>query len=145
MGDVGHKLPLHLLIFPLLSDVVQDHQHASLPFPVKGGQQQVQHLVSHPDLSFQVVGGGHGLSQGELPPKEFLVGGIRSNGPSQHTLCRRVGVDHPAVPVKGHHTVGHVEKQGVQLVALVLHLAQGVPELPCHVVECVGKHADLIP
>ena len=37
-----------------------------------------------------------------------------------------------------------MEEQGVQLVALVLHLAQGVLELAGHVVKGVGQHADLV-
>ena len=145
VGDVGHELPLHLLVLPLLGDVVENHQHAPLPLPVEGGQQQVQHLVPHPDLPLQVVGGGHGLLQGILVPKELLIGGVRADGTAQHALRRRIGVDHLAVPVKGHHAVGHVEEQGVQLVALVLHLAQGVPQLPGHVIEGVSEHADLVP
>ena len=55
-----------------------------------------------------------------------------------------VGVDDLPLAGEGHHAVGHVEEQGVQLVALVLHLAQGVLKLPGHVVERVGEHADLV-
>ena len=54
-------------------------------------------------------------------------------------------MDDPPLPVKGHHAVCHVEEQGIQLVALIFHLAQGVPQLPRHVIEGVGEHADLIP
>ncbi len=41
-----------------------------------------------------------------------------------------VGVDDLPLAGEGHHAVGHVEEQGVQLVALVLHLAQGVCSCP---------------
>ena len=63
---------------------------------------------------------------------------------AEHLGGGGIGVDHHSLPGEGHHAVGHVEEQGVQLVALVLHLAQGVLKLARHVVEGVGEHADLI-
>ena len=63
----------------------------------------------------------------------------------EHVGGGGIAVDQQTVVVKGHHAVGHVEEQGVQLVALIFHLAQGVPQLPGHVVEGVGEYADLVP
>ena len=42
MGDIGHEFPAHFLRLVLLGDVVDDHQYAALPLPVKGGQAQLQ-------------------------------------------------------------------------------------------------------
>ena len=92
-----------------------------------------------------MVGGGHDLLQRGQAAEQLAVGGVSADGAAQHHRRRRVGVDHPPLPVKGYHAVGHVEKQGVQLVALIFHLTQGVPQLPGHVVEGVGEHTDLIP
>ena len=38
-----------------------------------------------------------------------------------------------------------MQKQGIQLVALIFHLAQGVLKLSGHVVKGIGEYADLIP
>ncbi|SCH64443.1 Uncharacterised protein [uncultured Clostridium sp.] len=54
-------------------------------------------------------------------------------------------MDDLSIPGTGHHAVGHVEEEGIQLVALVLHLAQSILKLVRHVVEGIGQHSDLIP
>ena len=46
--------------------------------------------------------------------------------------------------VKGHHAVGHVKEEGVQLVPLVFHGGQGGLEDPRHLVEGAGQHADFV-
>ena len=145
MGDVGHKFPAHLLVLPLLGDIVEHHKGApSLPAPVEGGHEQLEEAVTHLALLLQVVGGSQHLVQGGRAAEQLLIGGLPADGPAEQPVGGGVGVDDPALPGEGHHTVGHVEEQGVQLVALVLHLAQGVLELAGHVVEGVGKHADLV-
>ena len=63
MGDVGYKLPLELLVLPLLRHIVEHCQHAPLLLPVKGGHQQLQAPVPYLPLRLQVVGSGHDLLQ----------------------------------------------------------------------------------
>ena len=58
MGHIGHELPAHLLVFPLGSHIVDDHQGAAaLPAAIKGGQQQLEKPVPDLELSLQMVGG----------------------------------------------------------------------------------------
>ena len=145
VGDVGYELPAHLLGFPLLGNVVEDHQGAApRPSPVEGGHQQLEVPLPDLPLLLQVVLGVQHLGQGGPPVKEGLIGAVRPDGLAQHPGGGGVGVNHPPLPGEGHHPVGHVEEEGVQLVALVLHLAQGILELSGHVVEGVGEHADLV-
>ena len=56
-----------------------------------------------------------------------------------------VGLDDVPLPAEGHHAVGHVKEEGVQLVPLVLHLLKGALQLVGHIVEGGGEDADLIP
>ena len=145
VGDIGHEFPLQLLAFALLGDVVDDHQHAApLPAPVKGGHEQLEIAVPHLALRLQMVGGGQHLLQRGGFTEELTVGGGLVDALVEHPGGGGVGVDDLPLAGEGHHAVGHVEEQGVQLVALVLHLAQGVLQLSGHVVEGVGEHADLI-
>ena len=145
VGDIGHKFPLHILGFPLLGHIVEHHQHAALAVPVKGSQQQLQEAFSLPALLLQIVRSLEHLFQRKQITEEFLIGSLGSNGTAQHLLGGRIGVDDLSVAGKGHHAVGHVQKQGIQLVALIFHLAQGVLKLSGHVVKGVGEYADLIP
>ena len=46
--------------------------------------------------------------------------------------------------VVGEHAVGHVQKEGVELVALVLHRLERVVKHLCHVVKRRGEDADLV-
>ena len=125
------------------------HQHAAQPLLVKGGEQQLQALAAHGTGPVQVAGGldrQHPLEGCNVGEQGIIVdAAANGNGRPQQFLGGRVGLDHSAVPGKGHHAVGHVEEQGAQLVALVLHLLQGVVELAGHVVEGAGEDADLIP
>ncbi|MEG2281770.1 MAG: amino acid--tRNA ligase-related protein, partial [Rikenellaceae bacterium] len=43
-----------------------------------------------------------------------------------------------AAAAERHHAIGHVEEEGAQLVALVFHLLNGVPQLAGHGVEVGG-------
>ena len=67
------------------------------------------------------------------------------DGPGEQLLGGGVEVDDAAGAVKGHHTVGHVEEKGVQLIAFVFHSGNGVLELLGHSVEALGEQADLVP
>ena len=53
-------------------------------------------------------------------------------------------MDERAVAVVGDHAVGHVEKERVELVALVLHRLERGVQHACHVVERGGEDADLV-
>ena len=53
-------------------------------------------------------------------------------------------MDDPPLPVEGHHAIGHVEEEGVQFVAFVLHGGHRVVELLSHGVEALGELADLV-
>ena len=146
VGDVGHELPAQLLVPAQVGDVVDDHQSARLALLVKGGEQQLQIPPVHLPLPLQHVGPlqPQHLPQGGHVAEELLIPGVLPDGAAEHLLRRRVGLDDPAVVGEGHHTVGHVEEEGVQLVALVLHLLDGVLEPAGHLVEGVGEHADLV-
>ena len=124
---------------------MEHHQHTALAVPVKGGQQQLQKALALLALLLQIVGGLDHVLQGTQVAEQLLIGGLVGDGPAQHLLSGGIGVDDLPLPGEGHHAVRHVEEQGIQLVALVLHLAQGVPELPGHVVKGVGEDTDLIP
>ena len=54
-------------------------------------------------------------------------------------------MDHRAGGGKGHHAIGHIEEEGIQLIALILHLGQRLLELLRHGVEGSGQNTDLIP
>lgn len=52
--------------------------------------------------------------------------------------------DELAAAVVGDDAIAHVEKQRVELVALVLHGFERGVEHGCHVVECGGQNANLV-
>ena len=113
--------------------------------PVEGGQQEVQIAVGDLPFLLQIVQRVQHALQGGHLAEQRVVGGVLGDGTVKHLIGGGVGVNDPALLGEGHHAVGHVEEQGVQLIALVFHLPDGVPELPGHVVEGVGQHADLVP
>ena len=145
VGHVGHELPAHLLVLPLLGDVVDDHQYAPLPVPVEGSHQQLEESLLNRLLFLEVVGHRQHPLQRDQAAEQLPEGGVRPDGPVEHLLRGGIEVDDLSSPGEGHHAVRHVEKEGVELVALVLHLADGVLELTRHIVEGVGEHADLVP
>ena len=77
-----------------------------------------------------------------LPEEGVVV--VEGDLPPQHLAGGGVAGEDGAVAGEGHHAVGHVEEQGVQLVALVLHRGQGVPQHGGHIVEGGGEDADLV-
>ena len=148
VGHVGHKLPAELLGLALLGYVVNDDKNAAQTLLVKGGEQKLQAAAAHIPLTVQVAGLLHGQHplEGSNVGEECIVvlTAANGNGSAQHLLGGGVGLDNRAVPGEGHHTVGHMQKEGAQLGALVLHFFQGALELLGHVIEGAGEHADLV-
>ena len=146
MGDVGHELLAALLVAVLLRHVVEHDQHAAAGLVGEGRQIQLQRPLPHPHLLLGVVGPlqGQHLLEGMHVPKQLLIGAAPVHGPLQHGVGGGVAVDEMPVVVESHHAVGHVEEQGVQLVALVLHGGQGGLQHAGHLVEGAGEDADLV-
>ena len=146
MGHVCHEFLPALLVAVLLRHVVQYDQDTALVFGGEGRQVNLQGPLSHPQLVGHVVGlmQCHHLLEGMQVTQQLLVGAVRLHGLLQQIVCGRVAVDQAALVVKGHHAVRHVEEQGVQLVALILHGGQGGLQNPGHLVEGAGQNADLV-
>ena len=145
VGHVGHELFAPLLVAPPLRHVVQDRQDAPGPF-VEGGDQQFQGPLPYhqlPPYTVRPLEGQHVPEGGHLA-EELLVPLTGAQLPLEHLPGGGVPVDRAAVQTEGHHAVGHMEEEGVQLVALVLHGGQGLPQDPGHVVERARQGADLV-
>ena len=63
---------------------------------------------------------------------------------AEEIFGRRVHMDEASVGREGRNAVGHVQEQGVQLVALALHLADRCLETARHVVERARQLTDLV-
>jgi len=55
-----------------------------------------------------------------------------------------IAVNQLSLVIKRHHAVGHVQKQRVQLVALIFHGIQRGLQHACHFVEGSGQNSDLV-
>ena len=130
----------------LLRHVVQHHQHAAAGLVREGGQEQLQRPVAHLHLRLGIVGPleGQRLLEGIDPAEEGVIGGALRHAAMEHVGGGGIAVDQQTVVVKGHHAVGHVQEQGIQLVALVFHGGQGGLQDPGHLIERAGEDADLI-
>ncbi|CAN4011208.1 EamA family transporter, partial [Dysosmobacter welbionis] len=146
VGDIGHELLAPLLVAVLLRHVMKHHQHAAAGLVGKRRQKQLQRPVPHLHLRLGVVGSleGQGLLEGIDLTEEGIVGSALRHTAVEHVGGGGIAVDKEAVVVKGHHAVGHVEEQGVQLVPLVLHGGQrGLKDIG-HLVEGAREDADLV-
>ena len=146
MGHICHELLAALLVAVLLRHVVEHHQHAAAGLAGEGGQIELQCPARHLHLGLGVVGPleGQHLLEGVQGAEQLVIVGDLPAGAVEHGLGGGVTVDDLAVVVKCHHAVGHVEEQGVQLVALVLHRRQGALENAGHLVKGPGQNADLV-
>ncbi len=125
---------------------MKHHQHAAAGLVGKRRQKQLQRPVPHLHLRLGVVGSleGQGLLEGIDLTEEGIVGSALRHTAMEHIGGGGIAVDKEAVVVKGHHAVGHVEEQGVQLVPLVLHGGQrGLKDIS-HLVEGAREDADLV-
>ena len=143
---VGYELFAPLLVSVLLRHVMEQDQHAALGLVGEGREVEGQGPVSHHQLIFNIVGfleGQHVLERMQIP-QQLLIGAAWVDGAPQKLCGGGIAVDEVSFPIEGHHAVGHVEEQGVQLVALVFHGGQrGLQDLG-HLVKCSGKNADLV-
>ena len=148
MGHIGHKFPAGLLALALLGDIVDDDDDTGrTALGGKGGHKQLQAPVPHGLLrlhKLRALQGQH-LGQLGLLAEHFIKPAGFGRVTAQHLDGGGVGVDDAALGVKGHHAVGHVQKQGGEFVALVFGGGQGVSEHTGHVVEVPGQRADFIP
>ena len=146
MGDVGHEFLSPLLVAVLLRHIVEDDEHAAAELVGKGRQIKLQRPLTNHQLALGVVG--------PLERQHVLEGidgaeqlGIRAGAVHiavEHGVGGGIPVDEMSLPVKGHHAVGHVEKEGVQLVSLVFHSGQRALQHTGHLVERAGEDSDLI-
>ena len=116
------------------------------PLVGEGGQVQFQVPIPHRQLAFGKVGPleGHQFPEGVDLAEEFLIGAAAVHRPLEHGVGGGVAVDEAALVVKGHNAVGHVEEEGVQLVAFIFHGGQGGLQDTGHLVEGAGEDADLV-
>ena len=144
MGYVGHKFLPHLVVFPLGGDVVE-HRHCAALLVGHRREIQLQNPLAHVQLpgdKIRPLQAQHLLERRLLAEEGFIV--VEGHLPAQHTAGGGVVGEHRAVPGKGDHAVGHVEKEGIQLVPLVFHRLQRILEHLRHVVEGGGQNADLV-
>ena len=130
----------------LLRHIVEEDQHAALGLVGEGGEVEGQGPVARHQLVLNIVGllQGQHRFKGVQVPQQLLIGAAGVDGPLQKFGSGGIAVDEMALPVKGHHAVGHVEKEGVQLVPFVFHGGQGGLQYPGHLVEGAGENADLV-
>ena len=145
VGDIGHELLAHLLVLPLGGDVVHHRHHAAVLPLGDRSQVQLQDALAHRQLPGGEVGPleAHDLLKGQLLSEEGVVV-VEGHLPAQHPAGGGVAGEDGPVPGEGNHAVGHVQEEGVQLVALAGHLLQGVLQHGGHIVEGGGEDADLI-
>ena len=143
---VGHEFLAPFLIPVLFRHVMEQDQNAALGLVGEGREVEGQGPVSHHQLIFNVVGflEGQHVLEGMQVAQQFLVGAAGIDGSPQKLRGGGVAVDEVPLPVKGHHAVGHVEEQGIQLVALVFHGSQcGLQDLG-HLVKRSGENTNLV-
>ena len=103
--------------FTLLGDIVDHDQDAPPAFPGRRGPLRSCRMRSPRTISLsrQSWSRVRIFSRGAMSPKSCLIGDAAPHGDGhvQHLLGGGVGVDDRAVPVEGHHAVGHVQEEGV--------------------------------
>ena len=145
VGDVRHELAAALLGLALLRDVMEHDEHAAALFIGKGREVQLDRALADRQLGGDKVAAlhGHHLFKGAQRLEEVGVDAL-VRAALQKLARGGVAVDERAVAVVGDHAVCHVEKERVELVALVLHRLERGVQHACHVVERGGEDADLV-
>ena len=146
MRDVRHELAPRVVQTALLGDVVQHGDHATLAVErAVGRERHGQHPAAARDLAGE-KGAHRGLIRADhLQILEHLVEREAVLHPhTEEIFGRRVHMDEASVGREGRNAIGHVQEQGVQLVALALHLADRGLETARHVVERARQLADLV-
>ena len=143
---VGYELFAPFLVPVLFRYVMEQDQHAALGLVGEGREVEGQGPVSRNQLILDVVGllkRQHVLERMQVP-QQLLIGAAWVDGTLQKLCGGGIAVDEVSLPVEGHHAVGHVEEQGIQLVAFVFHGSQrGLQDLG-HLVKRSGENTDLV-
>ena len=146
MRNIGDELAPRVVQPPLLGDIVDDRDHATLAVQrTVGRERDGQHAPAARDLTGQKAAHDRLVRIGHVEVgKQLVKGQVAAHAHAEQVLGGRVHVDEPPVGRKGGHAVGHVQEQGAQLVALALHLAHRAFQPLRHVVERACQLADLV-
>ena len=145
VGNVGDELLAALLGFALLGHIVQHDQNAAAFLVGKWRKVKLHAALADGKFPFHIVAALHGDDMGKRADglKELAVNAFARRA-VQKLARGGVAVDELAAAVVGDDAIAHVEKQRVELVALVLHGFERGVEHGRHVVECGGQNADLV-
>ncbi|MPM75665.1 hypothetical protein SDC9_122659 [bioreactor metagenome] len=146
MRNVGDKLLASFLAAVMLRLVVQNHQHAAAGLVRKRGEVQFQRLIPRHHLRIGVVGPlkVQNLCQRINGAEQLVIDRLLRDRALKQLRGSGIAVDQRPVVVKGHHSVGHVKEQGIQLIPLVLNGVEAVLKHIRHVVECAGQNTDFV-
>ena len=145
VGDIGDEFLAPLLGLAVLGHVVQHDEHAAALLVGEGREVELHTALADRQLGFDKLASLHGNDAGEGADgfKQVAVDALFRRAAEQ-LAGGGVAVDERAAAVIGDDAVAHVEKERVELVALVLHgLERGVED-GGHVVEGRRQDTDLI-
>ena len=146
MRNIRDKLAPRIVQTALLGDIVDNRDHAALAVQrTIRRKRNRQHTPAARDLAGQKAAHGSLVRADHIQIGKHLVKGhVAAHAHAEQALGRRVHVDQLALGREGSHAVGHMQEQGVQLIALALHLAHRAFQAAGHVVKRARQLADLV-
>ena len=137
VGDVRDKLAPCVIQTALLGDIVDNRNHAALAVQrAIRRERDRQHAPAARDLAGQKAAHGGLIRADHIQIGKHLVKGhVAAHAHAEQAFSGRVHVDQLAIGCEGGNAVGHMQEQGIELIAFALHLAHRAFQAAGHVVE----------